>query len=66
MRYRKLHAFFVSYPQMMDFIEANFFTVQTNRIKQLSDYVMTLRRIGGEALGEYQFDKLTLGGDGDK
>jgi len=50
---------------MADFIEANFFTVQTHRVKQLADYVMTLGRIGEGSLGEYHFDKFTLGDNGD-
>lgn len=51
---------------MTDFIEANFFAVQTDRVKQLANYVTTLRRIGGESLSEYHFDKLTLRDGGDK
>lgn len=49
---------------MVDFIEANFFTVQRDRVKQLADYVTTLGRIGAGSLGEYHFDKLTLSRDG--
>ncbi|XP_078378968.1 soma ferritin-like [Oculina patagonica] len=52
--------------QMTDFIEGNFFTVQTDRVKQLSDYVNTLGRIDSDPLGEYHFDKLTLSDGGDK
>lgn len=51
-------------PQMVDFIEANFFSEQRDRVKQLADYVMTLGRIGAGSLGEYHFDKLTLSRDG--
>lgn len=50
---------------MVDFIEANFFTVQRDRVKQLTDYVITLGRIGAGSLGEYHFDKLTLRDGGD-
>lgn len=46
---------------MMDFIEANFLAEQIHSIKQRSHYVNTLRRLG-EGLGEYHFDKTTLGG----
>lgn len=49
----------------MDFIGSNFLSVQTDRVKQLSDYVMTLRRFDHEALGEYQFDKMTLSSRGE-
>lgn len=50
-------------PQMADFIATTFFDAQTDRIKQLSNYINTLRRrtSGRVPLGEYQFDKLTLG-----
>ncbi|EDO35235.1 predicted protein [Nematostella vectensis] len=46
--------------QMQDFIEETFLNEQMDSIKQLSNYVSTLRRLGGEGLGEYQFDKETL------
>jgi len=48
-------------PQMTDFIEANFLGEQIDSIKLLGNYIGTLKRIGG-GLGEYQFDKTTLGG----
>jgi len=48
--------------QMCDFIEANFLTEQVEAIKQLSDYVRNLERVG-TGLGEYMFDKETLDGD---
>ncbi len=48
---------------MVDFIECNFLHEQTEAIKELSDYITKLERVG-EGLGEYQFDKHTLkGGD---
>ncbi|XP_068686024.1 soma ferritin-like [Montipora foliosa] len=54
-------------PQLQDFLEGNFLGEQVESIKQLSNYVNTLRRqqeSGNYALGEYQFDKITLkGGD---
>ncbi|XP_067057630.1 uncharacterized protein [Acropora muricata] len=46
-------------PQMMDFIEENFLEEQVESIKQFSDFVANLKRVG-PGLGEYQFDKLTL------
>lgn len=49
-------------PQTKDFIEANFLRAQTDRVKQLSDYVSTLRRLGRDPLGEYYFDKMGLEG----
>jgi len=48
--------------QMCDFIESNYLTEQTEAIKQLSDYVTNLKRVGS-GLGEYIFDKETLGHD---
>ena len=64
--YTLIKIFLVSfYGQMADFIEANFFTLQTHRVKQLGDYVMTLGRIGAGSLGEYHFDKFTLRDGGD-
>jgi ferritin heavy chain len=49
---------------MADFIESNYLHEQTEAIKELSDYITNLERVG-EGLGVYQFDKLTLGGDDD-
>ena len=46
----------------MDFLEGEFLAEQVKAIKQLSDYATNLKRVGG-GLGEYQFDKLTLGSD---
>lgn len=48
-------------PQMSDFLESNFLTEQVESIKQLSDYVTNLKRVGS-GLGEYMFDKETLKG----
>ncbi|WP_395241651.1 ferritin-like domain-containing protein [Salmonella sp. s51933] len=48
--------------QMADFIESNFLHEQVEAIKELSDYIRNLERVG-EGLGEFQFDKLTLDGD---
>jgi len=48
-------------PQMVDFIESNFLGEQVDSIKQLGNYIGTLSRVG-EGLGEFQFDKVTLGG----
>jgi ferritin heavy chain len=45
----------------MDFIEGNFLNQQIESIKILSTYINTLKRVG-EGLGEYEFDKTTLGG----
>lgn len=46
--------------QMSDFIEGQYLQEQVESIKQLSDYVTNLKRVG-PGLGEYQFDKHTLG-----
>merc|ERR1712170_213348 len=45
--------------QMCDFIESHYLTEQVEAIKQLSDYVTQLKRVG-TGLGEYMFDKETL------
>jgi len=47
--------------QMTDFLEGNFLNEQVEGIKELGDYVANLRRVGS-GLGEYMFDKETLGG----
>merc|ERR1712100_204611 len=47
--------------QMTDFLEGNFLNEQVEGIKELGDYVTNLRRVG-PGLGEYMFDKETLGG----
>lgn len=44
---------------MMDFLEGNFLEEQVESIKEFSEYVTNLKRVG-PGLGEYQFDKLTL------
>ena len=45
--------------QMSDFLEANYLTEQVEAIKELSDYITNLKRVG-TGLGEYIFDKETL------
>lgn len=46
--------------QFCDFLESNYLEEQVDAIKQLSDYVTNLKRVG-PGLGEYTFDKETLG-----
>jgi ferritin heavy chain len=46
--------------QFCDFLESNYLEEQVEAIKQLSDYVTNLKRVG-PGLGEYTFDKETLG-----
>lgn len=53
---------FCSCLQMMDFIEGEYLKEQVDGIKQISDHVTNLKRVGS-GLGEYMFDKETLGGD---
>lgn len=48
--------------QMMDFLEEEFLKEQVVSIKQFSNFVASLKRVG-PGLGEYQFDKLTLKDD---
>ena len=47
---------------MTDFIERNFRHTQVDTIKEISDHITNLERVG-EGLGVYQFDKHTLDGD---
>ena len=47
--------------QFTDFLEGNFLNEQVESIKQISDHVTNLCRVGA-GLGEYLFDKQTLGG----
>ena len=46
--------------QMCDFVEGEYLKEQVESIKELSDYVAILKRVG-PGLGEYMFDKETLG-----
>ncbi|CAH1267447.1 FTH1 [Branchiostoma lanceolatum] len=48
-------------PQMQDFLNYHFLKEEVTRIKQLGDYVTKLKRVGS-GLGEYIFDRDTLGG----
>lgn len=43
-------------PQFCDFLETHFLTEQTEAIKELSDYISQLKRVG-PGLGEHMFDK---------
>lgn len=47
--------------QATDFLEGNYLNEQVESIKEISDHVTNLRRVG-TGLGEYLFDKQTLGG----
>ncbi|CAH1229145.1 soma ferritin-like [Branchiostoma lanceolatum] len=47
-------------PQMMDFLEGEYLKEQVESIKQIGEYVTNLKRVGS-GLGEYIFDKETLG-----
>ena len=51
-------------PQLQDFLDSEFLGEQVESIKELSNYINTLKRMEKQnyALGEYQFDKVTLGG----
>jgi len=48
--------------QMTDFIEGQFLQEQVEAIKQIGDYITNLKRVG-TGLGEYMFDKETLGSE---
>ena len=45
--------------QLADFIEGHYLQEQVKAIKELSDHVTNLKRVGS-GLGEYMFDKETL------
>jgi len=47
---------------LTDYIEGEFLSEQVESIKQLSDYVTQLKRCG-PGLGEYMFDRETMGGE---
>jgi ferritin heavy chain len=46
-------------PQFCDWIESNYLTEQVEAIKELSDHITNLKRVG-TGLGEYMFDKESL------
>ena len=50
--------------QMCDFLESEYLKEQVEAIKEISDYVTNLQRVG-TGLGEYMFDKETLHGEDD-
>jgi len=45
--------------QMADWLESEFLDEQVKSIKEISEYVTNLKRVG-PGLGEYMFDKETL------
>lgn len=50
-------------PHLCDFLESHYLDEQVKAIKVLGDYITNLRRLGANqgGLGEYLFDKHTLG-----
>ncbi|XP_032813987.1 ferritin heavy chain [Petromyzon marinus] len=50
-------------PQLCDFLESHYLEEQVEAIKKLGDFVTNLKRLGASqsGMGEYLFDKLTLG-----
>ncbi|XP_036993715.2 ferritin heavy chain [Artibeus jamaicensis] len=54
-------------PHLCDFIETHYLDEQVKSIKELGDHVTNLRRLGapGSGMGEYLFDKHTLGESAD-
>jgi len=59
-----LHKFAANHEDahLTDYIEGEFLSEQVESIKQLSDYVTQLKRCG-PGLGEYMFDRETMGGE---
>lgn len=49
-------------PQLCDFLEGEYLKEQVDAIKQLSEYITQLKRVG-PGLGEFTFDKEVLGED---
>ena len=45
--------------QLCDFLEANYLTEQVEAIKEISDHITNLKRVG-TGMGEYLFDKHSL------
>lgn len=45
---------------MTDFIDGNFLKEQVDAIKELSDHITALKRVGSTGHGVYHFDKETL------
>lgn len=48
--------------QMADFLEANYLTEQVEAIKEMSDHITNLKRVG-PGMGEWMFDRETMGGE---
>ncbi|CAM5093038.1 unnamed protein product [Natator depressus] len=50
-------------PHLCDFLESDYLEEQVKAIKQLGDHLTNLKRLGApqNGMGEYLFDKLTLG-----
>ncbi|XP_062940296.1 ferritin heavy chain-like [Cynocephalus volans] len=53
---------------LCDFLESHYLHEQVKALKELGGHLTILRKMGAPEAGmaEYLFDKLTLGGDGDK
>ena len=49
-------------PHLCDFLEDEFLEEQVKSIKELTDYITNLKRVG-PGLGEYTFDRETLHGE---
>jgi len=57
--YSQLFCCCVCCGQMADWLESEFLDEQVKSIKELSEYITNLKRVG-TGLGEYMFDKETL------
>lgn len=44
-------------PSLCDFIEGTYLTEQVDSIKEIADMVTQLKRLGGDGVGLYLFDK---------
>ena len=49
----------VCFNQMADWLESEYLDEQVKSIKEISEYITNLKRVG-PGLGEYMFDKETL------
>ena len=49
-------------PQLCDFLETEFLVEQVEAIKEISDHITNLKRVG-PGLGEYMYDRESMGDD---
>ena len=60
--YKIMSNILINMMQTADFIECNYLHEKVEDIKELGDYITSLKRVG-PGHGEYHFDRETLGGE---